>query len=670
MRVIRKAIGLLIVDIVIIIGIFILQFRTDSSILKKIGNLQVTMTKADSDEEPFALKNKLEVSYNGISIHTDDQNSIKIIQKGDSIAKPIQLMDYEENDLQFTFHFTDDVNLVVMLSEDNLEAPLTFFADLPKSISDLYIPFSLAYNMKIQKDEGKNLVLEGKKQVWSLHADDLSENFIHFTYADNLAHYSVYDDTKKFTFDALTQLASAEKNTYNITISSFTDNLINSFKASVNDNLTEQAVTAYIAAMALGGKYKQALEDIPQDYKKSDSRTYLSAPFLNNLSNMDKKLDAAISDSNKNIRNAASSGSLDIFTTSNLAARLCIAPDKANVTQILKNAADANIENATVAQAAGILLTYAELTTLYAEYAALLEPVLEDCIVRLTAACTYENDVLTISENDTFLSVVQAVQVGTALLRYGDASGNDTYTRAGRVIVNSYISESSSFDLRTLSTIYPLIAYDNWYYPHIKLINSTGRNAVWAWTCSKDITYQKDTDGSLLLTLDFPLEYTHYVIFKGIPVFEQIFIYDMAFRTDPRFETYNSSGYVYKPESETLLLKSRHKTQLEEIKMSYVAPKPAATPKKVEEAPKAQETSQQTTQTQAANTTEEAQPKQTQASPSPDANQAPAANSNASQTASPVTTSTSAAGPHNPTGLIPPAPGTINTRPLSSESSN
>ena len=144
----------------------------------------------------------------------------------------------------------------------------------------------------------------------------------------------------------------------------------------------------------------------------------------------------------------------------------------------------------------------------------------------------------------------------------------------------------------------------------------------------------------------------------------------MAFRTDPRFETYNSSGYVYKPESETLLLKSRHKTQLEEIKMSYIAPKPAATPKKVEEAPEAQEASQQPAQTQTANTTEEAQTKQTQASPSPDANQAPAANSNASQTASPVTTSTSAAGPHNPTGLIPPAPGTINTRPLSSESSN
>ena len=48
MRVIRKAIGLLILDIVIIIGIFILQFRTDSSILKKIGSMQISMTRMHS----------------------------------------------------------------------------------------------------------------------------------------------------------------------------------------------------------------------------------------------------------------------------------------------------------------------------------------------------------------------------------------------------------------------------------------------------------------------------------------------------------------------------------------------------------------------------------------------------------------------------------------------
>ena len=94
MRVIRKAIGLLIVDIVIIIGIFILQFRTDSSILKKIGNLQISMATTDSETDSYALQNKLEISYNGITLHSDDQNSIKIIQKDEPVAKNIKLISY------------------------------------------------------------------------------------------------------------------------------------------------------------------------------------------------------------------------------------------------------------------------------------------------------------------------------------------------------------------------------------------------------------------------------------------------------------------------------------------------------------------------------------------------------------------------------------------------
>ena len=43
----------------------------------------------------------------------------------------------------------------------------------------------------------------------------------------------------------------------------------------------------------------------------------------------------------------------------------------------------------------------------------------------------------------------------------------------------------------------------------------------------------------------------------------------MQFRTDPRFETYNSSGYVYKDKGQTLLLKSRHKKRFEDIRFEY-----------------------------------------------------------------------------------------------------
>ena len=584
MRVIRKAIGLLIVDIVIIIGIFILQFRTDSSILKKIGNLQVSMARTEEAENSEALQNKLEISYNGITLHTNDQDSIKIIQKDEQVAKNLQLISYEENDLQYTFHFTENVSIVIMLAQNEANSPLTIYADVPKNISDLYIPFNIGYNFKILKEDSNRIVLEGKKQNWSISASEIAENYLHLTYADNIAHYTVYDETKKFSLDVLTSLASAEKQAYDNTVSSITANLISSFKTSLNDNsYTEQAVVAYISAMAINGNYKTAIDDIPQDYKKSNSRTYLSAPFLNNLANMNTLLETAVKESSDSIRKAASSGTLDIFTVNNLAARLCIYPEKSEAVAVLRNAATSDISRATIAQVSGIMRTYVELRKLNAEYASILEPVMGDCVQHITDSCTFENEVLTISENDTFLSVVQAAEAGISLMRFGLAVNNDTYTRAGRVIVNSYLGESTSFDLRTLTTLYPLLAYDNTFYPHIQLIHGSGKDVMWAWTCSGDIKYAKADDGALVLTINFPLEYTHYVILKGIPAFEQIFIYDMAFRTDPRFETYNSSGYVYKSDSQTLLLKSRHKSENENIRMSYTpVPKPAPAPKPAE----------------------------------------------------------------------------------------
>ena len=350
--------------------------------------------------------------------------------------------------------------------------------------------------------------------------------------------------------------------------------------------------------MSYNGNFQQAIDDIPQTYKKSDTRTYLSAPYLNTLDKMNTKLDEAVSAANKLISNAAQTGSLDLYTTNNIAAFLCIHPDLAAVKTILQNTANANIQNCTLAQTNGILIAYSQLSKLHKEYADILTPVLESCIQKITESCAYENDVLTISESDTFLSVSQAIETGAALLRYGQTINNETYIKAGRVIINSYIAESSSFDLRTLSSIYPLIQYNNWYYPHFELLNSVGKDAIWTWTCAKSVTYKKDSEGANILTIDFPQGLTHYVIFKGVPVFDQIYIYNMAFRTDPRFETYNSSGYVYKTTGNTLLLKSRHKSQLEDVRM---IPKSAVKP--VEKPATPATTTETSTATSAENTT-------------------------------------------------------------------
>ena len=573
-RVFRKALGMILVDIVIIIGIFVLQFRTDSNIIEKIGNLQVTLTKSESENDEIKLKNTLKASYNGINIYFDDQTPPKILVKNEKEPKNIKLVNWSREDSSINFEMTDEVTFSIEVTEDEPEAPLIIRTHLPKNVLSFYLPYNFAYNMRIVKEEGKKVILNDKKNNWSFSADDVVDGYMIFAHRDSYASYGIFDDTKSFTFDSLTTLAAAEGINYLNVITNFKNNLITSFRSSLSDNnFSEQAVVSYVAAMSEAGKYQQAVDDIPQSYKRSEQRTYLSAPYFNNLVNMNNILDQQIKTSSALITKAAYSDSLDIYTAHDLAASLCIHPNTTEATMILEKAAEADIEKCSVSQATGILITFDDLSTMNTAYAKILRTAADKCIERLTKACSFENNILTISENDTFLSVIQGVETGIALLRFGSLTNNETYIKAGRVIVSSYISESSSFDLRTLVNLYPLIAYDNWYYPHYEFIHNDKKGLIWAWTCAKEIKYSIDEESALNLSITFPLGLTHYVIFKGIPEFSSIYIYNTAFRTDPRFETYNSSGYVYRNQTKTLLLKSKHKSEVEDVRM---VPKTAA----------------------------------------------------------------------------------------------
>ena len=96
-RIIRKAISLLIVDVIIIIGIFVLQFRTDSSIIEKIGNLQLTFSQTEDAEKGMIPQNKFRLTYNGINFYFDNQNPVTAV-KSDETKSPLTLVSWQKND--------------------------------------------------------------------------------------------------------------------------------------------------------------------------------------------------------------------------------------------------------------------------------------------------------------------------------------------------------------------------------------------------------------------------------------------------------------------------------------------------------------------------------------------------------------------------------------------
>ena len=239
-RILKKALGLLIVDIVIIIGIFVLQFRTDSSIIKKIGNLQITLETQKSPSGEISYKNKVRVSYNGINFVCDDTNPAVIIKDG--IQSPVQLKDVEQTEpLSLTLNFTEGVKVTFELASEAPDSSLAILADLSNGISDFSIPYSYSSNMSIQKAEKDSLVLAGKRSLWELEGHSVDAGRFDFTPRNYVAAHSVYDENQKLSFDSIVNepIASAEE--FAKTIGQFKRTLIAAFQANnVETNITEQ----------------------------------------------------------------------------------------------------------------------------------------------------------------------------------------------------------------------------------------------------------------------------------------------------------------------------------------------------------------------------------------------------------------------------------------------
>ncbi len=580
-RIIKKALTLLIVDVIIIIGIFILQFRTDSSIIEKIGNLQLTFFQNEEKDKGFVLQNKFRLSYNGVNFFFDDQTPVTVV-KGEQTDLPVTLESWQKNnELSYTLNFTNDIKVTFNLESLDENASLSVLSEFPpkSDIESLAIPFNYLSNLKVQKSEDSNIVLNNKKNSWEIEASSLTNGKFALNKNRHEGSYSIYQEDKTFTFSDVVDSPFADFALFNKNISNLKSNLISSFKANTNDaNISEQVIVSYLAAQAENGSYSQALDDIPSGFKKSSQRSYLSAPYLNTLSDMNEMLEKSIADYENTISNNVDVHNLDIYTIRNISNYMTVHSKPQVIRKLLENTAVKDLSDATLSQVSGILHAYIDFVDLNPSYAKILVPVLPACIEKITQACSYENGKMTISENGTFLSVMQAVEIGFTVMRYGLQMQDEILQKAGYVLVNSYLSENSSFDLRTLANLYPIIAYDNWYYPHLQIINSDGDNLMWAWTCARDISYEKESDDIINITIDFPESLTHYVIIKGIPYFTTIYIYNMAFRTDPRFETYNSSGYVYKSNTNTLLLKSRHKSKKEVIRFDFKVPEKKAEP--------------------------------------------------------------------------------------------
>ena len=183
-------------------------------------------------------------------------------------------------------------------------------------------------------------------------------------------------------------------------------------------------------------------------------------------------------------------------------------------------------------------------------------------------------------ENSTDLEY--NMRLGRALMTYAESTGSTDWSAIGRSITASVLSlvdhngtapeiihfsdsgnliENSAVSRISSARLYRILNYgDN----HPRAVNLSG--GTWTWTAATDISASHYGD-VLDIAVTFPIGETHYMLIRDVSSPSRLQLYDGDYRTSPDFERYNSSGWAYSAAERTLLIKMRHRSRVEHIRI-------------------------------------------------------------------------------------------------------
>lgn len=569
-RPLRKLAGLIVLYILIFFVIIVIQFKNETIINETFGPFHIILSETRNEDNIPTLKNTFQITAGDLTFYSDSLSTTKIII-GDNEQNLTLKSWQKKSSSDFILFFDNDV-YVEFKAPEELPIPLTIEASLPEQAEKVIIPYKLTTSSEISVADEASIILTGAEALYKISAAQIDEAKVALSKETPYFSIAEYVEETQFTFDTVTGYELASDQAFNTTKNKIQKSLIDLFPANPGQaTLSEKIATAWVAEMSLQGKYSQALETL-SSYSANSARTYISTPFFNTLAKSNKTLTLSINSLNTDIKNSQNKNPLSIFSNENFKEKCVIIP-RATLKSLLSSAKDTIEKQPDLISsntATSILTIYNRLKKYGVKEADTLDSNIET-LIKLIEACTSldENDKLVIMNGSNTMSFEERINTGFALMNAGSIVGNAPAKAAGKLIINETIQSADQLTLETVAALYPTFVPENHFLPHIALLHDENDEIIWAWTIADDMTFKRDAENSIIIGASFNQNQIHHMIIKGIKKFSSIDIYGISYRTDPRFESYNSSGYVFENDTESLLLKYRQRSPVEEIKLYY-----------------------------------------------------------------------------------------------------
>ena len=590
-------IALTILYILIIFGIFVIQFTIGKTFYYTIGAMSVSGRDEVDETGNRTPLLPLHIVANGLDFYITDQTPITA-KTSNNEELSLKVLEYKKTEDSFSVICSNDVLIDFTSYISETVETVRISVSMPSEIETVYFPWKLTQSARLERQDEQIFLRYGKDRFvfrggYGFGNTDDSSELPHLILSGSkrTAFYETYVQSQSLEFESIPRIPIASDEEYGKTKQLFREKALEYFSNVISSrNYNEELLTAYIAERAFNGEYSRALLSAPASLLPKEKRSYISAAFYGNLVENEKSLTAYHKRRLSGIESDIANSDPSVFDRDSVIPFL-INNSRVNLIPALeKIASNMKEEELNSWFAIGLLeaamdysLYFSNRQNFFMENSEKYETVLKDSLLLIDEGVYISSDKKTIDTEKT-------LHAASVLIRYGNSYPERAAWKAvGQALYSSIFSLGggspslpASFDIQGdkskklglmandavilhAEKLYAAAIKDNPYYPHEESLALKAEPGIWAWTSARDINVLKNDAKIFSFRVSAKTGDTHYMIIRGIRPFYRIQIHEIDFRTDSRFEIYNSSGYVYDERTRTLLLKMKHKKDDEDI---------------------------------------------------------------------------------------------------------
>ncbi|MCL2209102.1 MAG: hypothetical protein FWC19_01880 [Treponema sp.] len=569
--------GLALLYVLVFVGLIIIQFadrknfsitaggmtiRGHNSGEEKIDEARQTLFKIFEDSDAQAVSEGIRIYYGGLEFTLSEERGKGLTLYGNDEAFYVNPEYMILTGTVARFVLPGGTVLVFNSFSSPGGTELRINADFAEDISEVSFPITPRRSSLIRDSGQLGIMYSGIRYLFARPGNELENGRISLKRESSFLSYR--SRGRQTVFNPADYITKKSGN-YDDIVSAFRNSSFDNWNKNAAALQNEYDIIAYLSEALARGSFQAASAAIPRDFIGSTNQSFRSSPLVGGMSNAYSSITAYEKERLNLITRSTQENSLDflkeehvfdyLFTHNNIA---------------LTNAA---IDTITSTKAESLFIDYCPgileaITDLKYWRPSLDNPAghLTDQVISIISdnliRDTVEDHVFAM--NYEGLNPDFSLRLGKALINWAEITENTEWEAIGKSLV------ISALEMGDAGRLYAGLKPAN-YNPRAAWLSDNGQ---WAWTVSPSVRAAAAANGDFTVTFNFPVNMTHYVILNGIKPFLRLQFYGTDWRTEAGFERSDSSGWVYYQQEQILVLKLRHRSVSENVRIIYSAPPP------------------------------------------------------------------------------------------------